>query len=110
LPYHTLSGVPTPGSGSTVFTEIGADGQIGLGETATAGAIETTSVNGTIIAGPSGIDPDSDWNGTDGTPLNQLWDTHSHDITSLLTGGTDTVSITSVSDCLIGVANVLTVR
>lgn len=110
---YTLSGVPTPGAGNTIFTEIGADGQIGGGYTATI-ANKPTAINGTIIAGPSGIDPDSDWNGTDGVPLNQLWDTHTHDITGILSGGTDTVSVTSNCtpncDCLIGVANVLTVR
>jgi hypothetical protein len=113
---YTLGSVPAPSAGHTIFTELGADGQTGGGYTSTV-TNKTTTLNGTLIAGPLapsvGGDNDSDWNGTDGVPLNQLWDTHSHDVTGLVGAGTNTISINSigaVSDCDIAVANALTVR
>lgn len=109
---YTLDSVPTiPGVSSSIFTEIGADGQIGSGLAAVAGLSgETTELNTTLIAGPGSAANDSDWNGTDGVPLNQLWDTHSHDVTGLLTPGTNGLTITASGDCLVAIANVLTVR
>jgi hypothetical protein len=113
---YGLGSVPTPGTGRTIFTEVGADGQTGGGYTSTV-TNKNTSINGTLIAGPGaslvGGDNDADWNGTDGVPLNQLWDTHSHDVTGHLVAGSNTISIidhTGGGDCLIGVANALTVR
>lgn len=109
---YDLSSVPAPVSGTDIFTEIGADGQAGNGYDGSA-SLEDTSLNSTVIAGinaASGFDLDSDWNGSDAGPMNQLWDTHSHDVTGVLTGGTNSVSIYAPDDCLIGVANVLTVR
>jgi hypothetical protein len=109
---YDLDAVPTPpGTFSSVFTELGADGQIGSGVTAFLGtAEETTSLNSTLVAGPGSTANDSDWNGTDGFPLNQLWDTHSHDVTGLLTAGLNNVEIDAPGDCLVTIANVLTVR
>jgi hypothetical protein len=106
---YGLGGVPTPSAGPSIFTELGGDGQTGFGFTGSATG-KKTSLNGTLIVGPSGVNQDSDWDGTDGTPLNQLWDTHSHDVTSVVATGTNTVSIAAGFDCLITVANVLTVR
>jgi hypothetical protein len=112
---YTLDKVPAPGEGSSIFTEIGADGQIGSALTAFLTS-KTTSLNSTPIAGPGaaavGGDNDSDWNGTDGTPLNQLWDTHSHDVTGIVAPTSEDVSIidnTRGRDCLIAVANVLSI-
>jgi hypothetical protein len=113
---YGLSGVPAPsGSGPSIFTEIGADGQAGDGYDGSDTG-KNTYLNSVAIAGPAanpsnGFDTDGDWDGTDGTPLNQLWDTHAHDVSSVVTGSTNTVSISSAGgDCLITVANVLTVR
>ncbi len=112
---YTLDKVPTPGQGSSIFTEIGSDGQIGTSLTAFLTS-KTTSLNGTPIAGPGaaavGGDNDSDWNGADGAPLNQLWDTHSHDVTGIVAPSSENVSIidnTGARDCLIAVANVLSI-
>ena len=64
---------------------------------------------------PSSAASDSDWNGADGAPLPQVWDTHSHDVTGDLATGTNPVQIIDPftspgGDCTIGIANVLTVR
>lgn len=113
---YTIDKVPAVGEGPTIFTEIGSDGQTGGGLTTTLTS-KTTTVNDTPIAGPgaaeNGGDNDSDWNGTDGVPLNQLWDTHSHSLTSgIVSSDSDDISIvddTGGTDCLIPIANVLTV-
>jgi hypothetical protein len=112
---YTLDKVPTLGEGLSVFTEIGSDGQIGDNLTALFTS-KTTLLNSTPIAGPgaaaAGGDNDSDWDGTDGTPLNQLWDTHSHNVTGIVTAGSENVSVidnTADRDCLITVANVLSI-
>jgi hypothetical protein len=109
---YDLDQVPTPpGTSTSVFTELGADGQIGSGVTALPGTPdETTSLNSTLIAGPGSVVNDGDWNGTDGVPLNQLWDTHSHDVSGLLTAGLNNVEVDAPGDCLVAIANVLTVR
>ncbi len=112
---YKLDAVPAPGTGSSIFTEIGADGQAGSG-LLNFGTTKNTSLNSVLVAGPGSPANDADWNGTDGVPLIQLWDTHSHDVTGDLVTGLNTVSIfDSISpvangDCLIGIANVLTVR
>jgi hypothetical protein len=109
---YDLDAVPTPpGAYTSIFTELGADGQIGNGLTAEPLlADDTTTLGSTLIAGPGSAINDSDWNGTDGVPLNQLWDTHSHDVTGLLVAGLNSVTINSGVDCLVPIANVLTVR
>jgi len=120
---YTISQVPATGNGRSIFTEIGADGQTGTYPNALEGflSFKSTKLNSTVIAGPgatnanNAVDPnnDSDWNGSDGGPLNQLWDTHSHDVTGLLKLGDNSISIYDASDgedCLVGIANVLTVR
>jgi hypothetical protein len=108
---YTLGGLPTPpGKGTSIFTEIGADGQVGrsLTEGITG---KTTTLNAAVIAGPGGTNLDSDWDGLDGVPLNQLWDTHSHDVSGKLVASPDTVTIGGGGgDCLVSVANVITIR
>lgn len=109
---YSLAGVPTiPGVSSSIFTELAADGQIGAGVTAVSGTSgKITTLNSTMIAGPGSVVNDSDWDGTDGVPLNQLWDTHSHDVTGDLVSGTNTVTISSTNDCVVAISNALTVR
>jgi hypothetical protein len=108
---YTLGGLPAiPGNGTSIFTEIGADGQVGssLTETVTG---KTTTLNGHVIAGPGGTNLDSDWDGLDGVPLNRLWDTHSHDVTGKLASPDNTVTIGGGGgDCIVPVANVITIR
>ena len=112
---YQLDAVPATGAGSSIFTEIGADGQSGSG-LLNFGTTKNTKLNTFLIAGPGSPANDADWNGSDGWPLIQLWDTHSHDVTGDLLTGLNTVSIfdsitpPTNGDCLIGIANVLTVR
>lgn len=112
---YTLSGFSS-GSGKKEWTSISGDGQVGNGVLDVAAAAnETTRLNGTILSGPGGVNSSSDWNGSDGNPLNQLWDTRTHDVTAFITSGQTgaTVAVTSPTgqnDCLIPVANVLTTR
>jgi hypothetical protein len=98
----------------TLFDSIGADGQHGASRTAIAGeSSETTSVNGNPIAGPGSAYIDSDWNGSSGLPLPQLWDDVGHDITSVVAKNSTSLSVTvdnggaSAYDCLTPVANIL---
>jgi hypothetical protein len=106
---YSLLSVPSPGEVPSIFTQFGGDGQIGTGLAANPLITnDSTFLNGTNIAGPgSPFLLNGDWNGSDGNSLNQLWDTHSHDVTDILTGGTNSVAITTV-DCLIAMGNVTT--
>ncbi len=107
-----LGGLTASGSRAR-FTLIGADGQVGGGLNASyALTAETSFFQGNQIAGPSAAPPptlnnDSDWNGHDGGPLNQLWDTRTH-LVSIKSGSTDAeVRYVSQGDCLVTVAFVL---
>jgi hypothetical protein len=110
---YSLGAVPATGTGQSLFTEIGGDGQPGMGALAFI-ADKETSLNGKLIAGPGSPANDSDWNGSDGHPLPQMWDTNTHDVTGDLLTGTNAVlvldPISKGGDCDIGIANVLTVR
>jgi hypothetical protein len=100
--------------GSTTFLDnIGADGQHFIPR----GAIlpvsdEATTVNGVPIAGPGSQYNDSDWNGSAGFTLTELWDDTAHDFTLPSTSVTNLLNI-SISgtgfpaDCLVTVANVV---
>lgn len=90
--------------GHALFTMVGADGQLGYGHN-TFASNELTFFNGNQIAGPPVTN--SDWDGSDGWPLVQLWDTHTHIVT--LTPGTSisTVEYQSPGDCLVPVAFVI---
>lgn len=98
------------------FTMIGADGQTGNGVTSFYNCTsETSFFQGKQIAGPpvsppgSGYhDADSDWNGNDGGPLNQLWDTRTHMVPIKKGSRSAVVKYQSHGDCLVIVAFFLT--
>jgi hypothetical protein len=106
--------VPAPPAGdSTFFDNIGADGQhwFPRGAVLTV-SDETTKVNALPIAGPGSQYNDSDWNGSAGLTLTELWDDTSHDVTAAMTPGALllNVSISTTgfpADCLATVANVV---
>jgi hypothetical protein len=108
---YTLN-LPGPVITDALWDNIGADGQAGAGRfdfpTTTS---ETTTINATLIAGPGGGDNDSDWNGSAGLPIPQLWDDTGHGIWSAVYGlSTAIISFNSNGDCLATVANVLAVK
>jgi hypothetical protein len=98
------------------LTIIGADGQVGSSTFADGGTSGEKTFLGaglTQIAGPgSAQNQDSDWNGNDGRPLNQLWDTSSHSFSDILSVGITTypVQYQSFGDCMVWQAHVLTTR
>lgn len=95
---------PYPSSSTdALFTMVGADGQLGSGYNTFAS--ELTFFNGIQIAGIPVTN--SDWDGSDGWPLVQLWDTHTHIVT--LNSGTSnsTVEYQSHGDGLVPVAFVI---
>ena len=107
---YTLN-LPTPTSGGTVLWDnIGADGQLGKSRDAYV-ASETTTINACQVAGPLAIgsDTDSDWNGSSGLPLPQLFDVTGHDITCAAPAGTTALNVVfqSQGDCLTTIANVV---
>ncbi len=87
---------------SGLFTMVGADGQRGSGHNNFA-SNELTFFNGGQIAGPPVAS--SDWDGSDGWPLVQLWDTHTHQV--ILKGDTSKVRYQTNGDCLVPVAFVI---
>jgi hypothetical protein len=97
----------------TLFTSIGADGEhyerAGLDD-------ESTIINNLAVAGPSSPYNDSDWNGTSGLPLAQLWDDVMHNITAATPAGTKVLNVSianqgeAVWDCLSPVANIVQQR
>jgi hypothetical protein len=104
--------LPKPTGATTLWDDIGADGQIGKSRLAKSGdAEETTTINGVLVAGPGApyYDHDSDWNGSVAKPLPQLWDDTGHDISEAAPSGTTTLSvaISPTDDCLTPVANVV---
>jgi hypothetical protein len=108
-----------PGTVSTdaLWDNIGADGQAG-GAVPGGGRVdyalsssETTTINSVAIAGPGGLDNDSDWNGSAGLPIPQLWDDTGHDIFSAVEGSTTAaISFYAPGDCVAPVSNVLAVQ
>jgi len=102
------------------WDSIAADGQVGGalplgGRTAILGISgETTTINGHKIVGPGPAPaPNSDFDGSSGWPLPQLWDDTGHDIT--VVGSTNALTITVgppvggglSGDCMTGVANIV---
>lgn len=95
-----------------LFTMVGADGQRGYSHYDFTS--ERTYFDQRQIAGPR--DPatpmglnytsDSDWNGSDGWPLNQLWDTHTHYV-QIEKPDVSEVKYISGGDCLVPVAFIL---
>jgi hypothetical protein len=100
---------------SAKFTLLGADGQVGGGlATSFPVTAETSFFEGIQIAGPpaSGTPPaslnaNSDWNGEDGHPLNQLWDTRTHIVPIKEGAQSGTIRYVSQGDCLVVVAFIL---
>ncbi|MCK4761750.1 MAG: hypothetical protein KAW12_06075 [Candidatus Aminicenantes bacterium] len=97
------------------FTMLGADGQVGGGLNAFYFcSSETSFFQGYQIAGPAEPNPqpyhdaDSDWNGHDGEPLNQLWDTRTHIVRIKKNSTSAKVLYKSKGDCLVIVAFILT--
>src|SRR5262249_32139321 len=85
--------------GAGRFTMAGADGRGAAGH-ATGASNELTSSAGTQTAGPPIAS--SDWDGSDGWPLVQLWDTHTHNVK--LSGTVSSVRYQASGDCLVPVA------
>jgi hypothetical protein len=99
-----------------LLDNFGYDGQIGSSRTILA-SNETTTVQGlpggasVLVVGPGGETGDSDWDGSSGWPLPQLWDDTGHDITNAFVPG-DTfvlVSYSSGNDCIGTVGAVVSV-
>jgi len=107
--------LPTTATGSlTLWDNIGADGQQGKSRTSIV-AKETTTINGLAVAGPGSAYNDSDWNGSAGYPLPQLWDDTGHNVTAASPRGTTRLNVTfktnsATPDCLTPVANVVEVH
>lgn len=108
---HVL-GLPIGNNAYLKHTRLGADGQVGGGLSNTPStAGEKTFINTTQIRGPgAALNQDSDWNGTDGEPLNQLWDTHTMLIPRTIPNGAISylVRYTASGDCIVPVVHVLT--
>jgi hypothetical protein len=93
---------PSPGIGAGQFTMIGGDGQRGFGHDNFA-SNELTFFDGALIAGPSVAA--SDWDGSDGLTLPQLWDTHTHLVK--FANAFSQVDYAQSLDCLVAVGFVL---
>ena len=100
-------------------TRFGADGQVGF-STAASPAIsdEFTFIGPTggpltqIAGNGSAFNQNSDWNGEDATPLNQLWDTRTSKVDSTIPAGAASYDVTYVSgaDCMDVIGHVLTAK
>jgi hypothetical protein len=98
------TGAVAPFSGSGLFTQIGADGQTGT-SFSSGSSNETDTFNGVLLAGPGGIYPQSNWDGSNGWPMPELWDTHTLDVS--FNGTTTNTDTTTVGpDCIAAVAYV----
>jgi hypothetical protein len=91
-----------PLTGNGRFTMVGADGQRGFGHDNSL-SNELTFFDGNQIAGPPVTS--SDWDGSDGWPLPQLWDTHTHNVR--LDSPVSRVRYQASGDCLVPVAFVI---
>lgn len=114
---YTLN-LPIVPSGQALWDNIGADGQAGDSRNdGSLNSLKITSINDVQIAGPgsssfrAAFDNDSDWNGSAGLPIPQLWDDTGHDITLAVDGSsTATVNFNVADDCLCTVFNVLALQ
>ena len=91
--------------GTALFTMFGADGQRGSGHNNFVTNERTFFNLGQIAGNPV---TNSDWDGSDGWPLPQLWDTHTHLVSLVL--NTATVQYQAGGDCLVPVAFVIDVN
>ena len=107
----------TPGK-RMLLDNIGADGQHVDGasrDAVTSFSDETTTINGFPIAGPGSDYVDSDWNGSSGLPVPELWDDTGHNITivsqdtsgPLVDLNIKVHSALGPADCLTPVANIV---
>ena len=113
--YKLNSPVSVANAAEVLFHNIGADGQTGVGlDEIAATASEITTLNGRRIAGPGSPAGSGDWNGNVAAPLPQLWDNTTHNVTiEAKAGGSPLIlpfTITAPDDCLVAVANVLSIR
>ena len=119
---YTVNLYGTPSGSDAIWTTINADGQVGVSVIAGNNLYdEQVTINGTQVSGPNGgpnaHDTDSDYNGNDASPLPQLWDTRTHDLTTagvpgIVESGSLAVTVSSLSrgpgiDCIEVVANVI---
>lgn len=118
--FHSLV-PPLPAFTQLRHARIGGDGQVGGGLNAFAFATDeltfigpTTAALVQIRGTGSAFNTDSDWNGGDGGPLNQLWDTNDDDITAanaLAAGATSyVVRYRSLGDCIEAAVHILGAR
>jgi hypothetical protein len=106
-------------SGPVLFDNFGYDGQIGTSRTISA-TNETTTVEGLpstttvlVVGNPGGETGDSDWDGSSGWPLPQLWDDTGHDISNAFLPGDTSVFVSyggPSSDCVGTVGAVVSVQ
>jgi hypothetical protein len=94
--------LPSPGLGRGLFTMIGGDGQRGSSHSNFA-SNELTFFDGVQIAGPPVAA--SDWDGSDGLTLPQLWDTHTHEVQ--IANASSQIDYQQNVDCLVAVGFVL---
>lgn len=104
------------------FTRFGADGQVGISTDASPSTSNEKTYfkapgdavcSAPQIAGDGSLeDRDSDWNGHDGEPLNQLWDTRTTNVTPYVADSALSycVKYVSLGDCMNAVGYVLTVK
>jgi hypothetical protein len=119
---YTVNLYGTPSGADAIWTTINADGQVGTSVNAQNNLYdEQVTINGTQVSGPNegpnAHDTDSDYNGNDASPLPQLWDTRTHDLTTagvtgIVESGSLAVTVSSLSgvpplDCIEVVANVI---
>jgi len=90
-------------TGAAQFSMVGADGQRGVTHTNTS-SNETGKFNTVQFSGPPVAA--SDWDGSEGLPLPQLWDVHTHNVS--LNGTTSSVvEYATPSDCVMPVAFII---
>jgi hypothetical protein len=93
--------------GVGLFSQVNADGQIGNSFNGVCNGLlctdELDQFNGANLAGPGAFYPQSNWDGSTGTPLPMLWDTHTSEVTFNGTAiNTDTTFVGG--DCIAPVA------
>lgn len=97
---HDLDPPLPPGVCAFRHTRAGGDGQSSWEEQTLLSIDTKIGVPSNLVAvrGPvSSINPDADWQGTDGGPKNQLWDTQTSELTgsqlAMLSGGVDSYRV-----------------
>lgn len=112
LSYKIVSPTGLSQADQILFHTIGADGQSGVGvEQVAETSAEVTLLNNRRVAGPESGN-EGDWNGGAATPLPQLWDNRTYNITAAAKAGSGNLAfeVRAPDDCLVTVANILSVR